>query len=113
MGADVKILINDDEENVLTYTNEWANTAVTDDKTVVIGSANGDVFVKIVTTSSATVVIKQIMIDEDIQTVVLPDAPEAIDNTTAAVKAQKVILDGQLIIIRDGKELNVLGTVIR
>ncbi len=113
MGADVKILINDDEENVLTYTNEWANTAVTDDKTVVIGSANGDVFVKIVTTSSATVVIKQIMIDEDIQTVVLPDAPEAIDNTKAAVKAQKMIRDGQLIIIRDGKELNVLGTVIR
>lgn len=36
---------------------------------------------------------------------------EAIDNTAAeAVKTQKIVREGQLIIVRDGKEYNVLGT---
>lgn len=36
--------------------------------------------------------------------------PTAIGNTEAEVKAVKVIRNGQLIIIRDGKEFNVLGS---
>jgi hypothetical protein len=35
--------------------------------------------------------------------------PEAIDNTNAAVKAVKVIRNGQVVIVRDGKMYNVLG----
>lgn len=34
----------------------------------------------------------------------------AIDNTNAAVKANKLIRNGQILIIRDGKTYNVLGT---
>ena len=37
------------------------------------------------------------------------DDPEAIDNTEAGVKAVKVLRDGQVIIVRDGKEFNILG----
>jgi len=36
-------------------------------------------------------------------------APTAIENTNAAVKAVKVIRNGQVLIIRDGKTYNVLG----
>ena len=35
--------------------------------------------------------------------------PTAISNTNAEVKAQKVIRDGQVLIIRDGKAVNMLG----
>ena len=36
--------------------------------------------------------------------------PEAVDNTNAeAVRVQKVVRDGQVVILRDGKEYNVLG----
>ena len=37
------------------------------------------------------------------------DLTTAIDNTNAAVKATKVMRDGQVIILRDGKAFNVLG----
>ncbi len=38
------------------------------------------------------------------------DPNEAIENTNAAIKAVKVIRNGQVLIIRDGKTFNVLGT---
>ena len=41
------------------------------------------------------------------------DIPAALDNTDAAVKTVKVIRDGQLIILRDGKEFNVLGAIVK
>ena len=38
------------------------------------------------------------------------ETPEGIENTAAeAVKVQKIMRDGQVIIVRDGKEFNVLG----
>ena len=37
----------------------------------------------------------------------------ALDNTDAAVKAEKVIREGQVLIIRDGKTFNVLGARVR
>lgn len=37
----------------------------------------------------------------------------ALENTTATVKAQKVVRNGQLLIIRDGKTFNVQGVEIR
>ena len=42
------------------------------------------------------------------------DNPEAIENTEAeAQKVQKIIRDGQVVIVRDNKEFNLLGTEIR
>ena len=40
-------------------------------------------------------------------------ATEAIDNTLAGEKAVKTIVNGQLLIIKNGKTFNVLGTVVR
>ena len=42
-----------------------------------------------------------------------PNTPSAIDNTDASVKAVKVIRNGQLIILRDGKEFNILGAAVK
>ena len=39
--------------------------------------------------------------------------PTALDNTEAGVKAVKVLRNGQLIILRDGKEYNVMGTLVK
>lgn len=41
------------------------------------------------------------------------DAETAVENTTVAVKAQKAIRDGQVLIIRDGKAINLLGVEVR
>lgn len=42
------------------------------------------------------------------------ETPEGIENTAAeAVKVQKIMRDGQVIIVRDGKEFNVLGTELK
>ena len=39
--------------------------------------------------------------------------PSAIDNTTVAGKAQKMIIDGQLFIIRDGVMFNANGAAVK
>lgn len=72
----------------------------------------GDTYVQIITKSSKTVVIKQIMINEDIAAVVLP-VQTAIDNTLAAPKATKRILNGQVVIEKNGKFYDLLGTEIK
>ena len=71
-----------------------------------------DTYVQIITKSSKTVVIKQIMINEDIAAVVLP-VQTAIDNTLAAPKATKRILNGQVVIEKNGKFYDLLGTELR
>ena len=72
-----------------------------------------DRYVEIITTTDATVVIKQIMVNEDIAEVVLPEGATAIENTEAAVKAVKVVRNGQVLIIRDGKMYNALGAEVK
>ena len=42
-----------------------------------------------------------------------PRTPTSVDNTEVEGKAAKVIRDGQLLIVKDGKTFNVLGTVVR
>ncbi len=102
----------------------------------VIGSANGeemtltpamlvdplpisnvpyDCYVKLTTTSDKTVVIKQIMINEPIADVVLPDSPtpSAIANTTIDTKVAKRIVNGQVIIELNGKSYNAQGVEVR
>ena len=41
------------------------------------------------------------------------DLTDAVENTVIKVKAQKVVRDGQLLIIRDGKIFNAQGVVVR
>ena len=43
----------------------------------------------------------------------VPEVGTAIDNTAAAVKAQKVIMNGQLFIIREGEIFNAQGQIVR
>lgn len=40
-------------------------------------------------------------------------APEGVENTNAAVKAEKVLRNGQLFIIKNGVEYNALGTIVK
>ena len=42
-----------------------------------------------------------------------PGAATAVENTTAAVKAQKVMIDGQVYMVRDGKTFNMLGQEVK
>ena len=50
---------------------------------------------------------------EDANIVTTFAAPTAIDNAEAAVKAEKVIRDGQVLILRDGKFYNALGAEVK
>lgn len=42
-----------------------------------------------------------------------PAVPSAVENTTVAVKAQKVMIDGQVYMVRDGKTFNMLGQEVK
>ena len=46
-------------------------------------------------------------------TVTFPDTPSALDNANAAIKAIKVIRNGMLLIEKNGKTYNVLGTMVK
>jgi hypothetical protein len=45
--------------------------------------------------------------------VTVPDSEEALDNIHASNKAIKVIRDGQVLILRDGKTFNALGAEMK
>lgn len=66
-------------------------------------------YVRIETTSSSTVVLKQIMINEDIANVVLPEPIATSINNVEAAKAIKVIENGQIVIIKNGVRYNAVG----
>ena len=51
-----------------------------------------------------------VIVPRDKNDIVSKEIPQAIDNTKVGGKTRKLVRDGQLIIIRDGKEFNVLGT---
>ena len=72
-----------------------------------------DCYMKLTTTADNTVVIKQIMIDEPIAEVTLPDSKTGVENTAANAKAIKRIENGQVVIINNGQSINVLGQSIR
>lgn len=50
---------------------------------------------------------------EDVTIATTFSLPTAIDNAEAAVKAEKVIRDGQVLILRDGKIFNALGAEVK
>ncbi len=72
-----------------------------------------DCYMKLTTTADNTVVIKQIMIDEPIAEVTLPDSTTGVEDTAANAKAIKRIENGQVVIINNGRSINVLGQSIR
>ncbi len=112
IGGDVKVTIKGATVNENTFTKEqlWSE----DDQAYVLPVYGfpEDILVTISTTSASTVVLKQLMLDE-LAKVTLPDKPTAIDNAAVDTKAVKVIRDGQVIILRDGKTYNALGTEVR
>jgi len=71
-----------------------------------------DCWVKIATTSGGTVVFKQIMINEEIKEVVLPESPTALKETMMNAKAEKFILDGKVYLRQGEKIYNALGQEI-
>jgi len=71
-----------------------------------------DEYVEIITKSAQTIVLKQIMLNEAIAEVVLPEQT-AVENTALAPKATKRIINGQVIIEKNGKFYNTLGTEMR
>ena len=49
----------------------------------------------------------------EIKVTLAGDAPTAVDNATVGVKAQKVVRDGQLYIVKDGVMFNANGAVVK
>ena len=43
----------------------------------------------------------------------MPATPSAVENTTVAVKAQKIIRNGQVLMVRDGKTFNMMGVEVK
>ena len=72
-----------------------------------------DTYIKIETTTKSTVVLKQLMLNDPIADVVLPDSPQGLNPAKAAVKAVKVIRDGQLLIEQNGQLYNAQGTIVK
>ena len=96
----------------ITMTPTAAELAESDNVFAIYGFTE-DVFVKIETTTGSTVVLKQLMLDE-IADVTLPDSPTTgIENTKAAVKAVKVVRDGQMMILKNGILYNMQGAVVK
>ncbi|MBO4454161.1 MAG: hypothetical protein J5761_03810 [Paludibacteraceae bacterium] len=110
VGANFIIRINHKDS---TLTNTLANTTTASDNVFEYTAVNTLERIEIICNSTKTLVLKQIMIDEEIQNVILPAIPTALDNTDAAVKAIKRIENGMLIINMNGTDYNVLGQTIR
>lgn len=72
-----------------------------------------DCYMKLTTTSDKTVVIKQVMVDEEIAEVVLPKSPQGLDDINTGTKAVKTIENGQIVIIKNGIRYNALGAELR
>lgn len=104
VAADVKAYANDQEMTLTPAGNALD---------VLEYTATAETFVKIQTTTEKTVVIKQIMINEAIADVTLPDQPTGINNTSVETKAVKVIKNGQLFIEKNGVLYNAQGAVVK
>ena len=110
VGADFLIIAGGEAQTATA--DMFANTSVEENKELVF-TAPMDIYLEIVCNSTKTLVIKQIMLDEDIAAIELPEAPTAVENTNAEVKAIKRIVNGQLYIEKGGVLYNALGTAVR
>ena len=112
VGADFKVIANGVEQ---TLTAEgYANLTVDGNKVLTLSNAPEDMYLEIVCNSTKTLVVKQIMFNEAIAPVVLPEpTPTAINNTEATVKAVKMVRNGQLFIEKNGVLYNAQGAVVK
>ena len=112
VGADFKVAVNGVEQTLTAA--EYANTSV-ESANVFSFTADEDALLEIKgSANNKTLVIKQIMIDEEIQAVTLPEPiPTGINNAEEAVKAVKVIRNGQLFIEKNGVLFNAQGAVVK
>ena len=89
-------------------------TAMTITDNVYTYNATGEDLVSIyIDVAKQAVVYKQIMINEEIQDVTLPDTPTAIDNTADEIKAVKFVENGQLFIRRGEKVYTITGEEVK
>lgn len=91
---------------------EYNELEAADESISIDRTAELDEYLEIISKSDKTIVIKQIMLNEDIAEVVLP-AKTAVDNTVVDVKATKRIQNGQVIIEKNGATYNVLGAEVK
>lgn len=92
---------------------EYNELEATDYGTSIDRTAEKDEYLEIITKSDKTIVIKQIMINEDIAEVTLPGEETAISNTAVDTKAVKRVVNGQVIIEKNGKFYDLLGAELR
>lgn len=112
VGADFKVIANGAEQTLTAA--DYANNTVESNKVLALNNTAVDTYLQIVCNSTSTLVVKQIMFDEAVATVVLPDSPTtAIENTEAAVKAVKVVRNGQMFIQKNGVLYNMQGAVVK
>ena len=113
-GHTIRVKFGNVAADVKAYANDQEMTLTPVDKAldVLEFPATEETFVKLETTTDGTVVIKQIMIDEPIADVVLP-VPTGINNAEEAVKAVKVIRNGQLFIEKNGVLFNAQGAIVK
>ena len=110
VGADFIVRANGAEQ---TMTNALANATV-ESAVELPFTATEDTYLEIICNSTSTLVVKQIMLDEDIQAVTLPDPlPTAIENAEEAVKAVKFFENGQLMIEKNGVIYNAQGAIVK
>ena len=63
--------------------------------------------------TGSNLVIKQIMLNEPIADVTLPDLPTAVDNTEIDGKIVKTFENGQLIILKNSRKYNAQGAIMQ
>ena len=113
IGADFQVAVNGAEQTITAA--EYANATVEDAKELIYTAADADAYVEIIGCAK-TIVVKQIMINAEIQTVVLPESPEtpvALDNIEATEHAVKLVENGQIFILKNGVRYNALGAVVK
>jgi len=99
VSADLKITINGVDSTL----------TVADAATPFFYHATEDCWVKIATTTSGTVVLKQIMINDNIQEVTLPETPTALMEIMMNAKAEKFILNGKVYFRHNDQVFNAMG----
>lgn len=116
-GSTIRLKFGCVNEPVIASINGQEDTWTPVDKELEIKefTVQADSYMKFTTTSAKTIVIKQIMIDEEIATVELPECNQGqgIEDLNANHESVKFIENGQLYFQTNGEVFNVLGTRIR
>lgn len=78
-------------------------------------TATAQGYVKVANTAAKTVVLKQIMINQPIADVVLPDSPlpTALDEAAAEMQVVKFIENGKLFILKNGVKYDAAGSIVK